>query len=119
MFYTIKRMVASVAGLGDPGARPPLTLGAVLSGTERDVANDYIPIEEAARRSGLHSNTIARLLRRGVLHGYKTSQGGRARWLVSIYSLRHYTDPINGFLLDMPGPKLFLSKLHEESSSQD
>lgn len=78
------------------------------------MANDYISIEEAARRSGLHTNTIARLLRRGVLRGYKASHGGRNRWLVSVHSLRHYTDPINGFLLDMPGPKLFLNKLYDE-----
>jgi hypothetical protein len=83
-------------------------------GTEQDVSSDYIPIEEAAQRSGLHSNTIARLLRRGILHGYKANDRGRSRWLVSVQSLRHYTDPINGFLLDMPGPKLFLSKLHED-----
>lgn len=87
--------------------------------TEQDVSSDYITIEEAAQRSGLHSNTIARLLRRGVLHGYKSNEAGRSKWLVSVYSLRHYTDPINGFLLDMPGPKLFLSKLHEDHNGQD
>ncbi len=89
-------------------------MGAAFWRTERDVAKDYITIEEAAQRSGLHTNTIARLLRRGVLHGYKASVHGRSRWLVSVHSLRHYTDPINGFLLDMPGPKLFLSKLHDD-----
>ena len=82
------------------------------------MSSDYITIEEAAQRSGLHSNTIARLLRRGVLHGYKASEAGRSKWLVSVYSLRTYTDPINGFLLDMPGPKLFLSKLHEEKDGR-
>ena len=79
-----------------------------------DVANDYISITEAARRFGLHANTIARLLRRGMLQGYKTtSQGGASRWLVSVHSLRRYTDPVTGFALDMPGPKLFLSRLDE------
>lgn len=78
------------------------------------MANNYISITEAAQRFGLHTNTIARLLRRGVLQGYKTTgQGGSSRWMVSIQSLRSYTDPINGFALDMPGPKLFLSKLDE------
>jgi hypothetical protein len=81
---------------------------------ERDVANDYIPIEEAARRSGLHINSIARLLRRGVLRGYKATSGGRNKWMVSVHSLRQYTDPINGFLLDQPGPRLFLSKLYDD-----
>jgi hypothetical protein len=80
-----------------------------------DVSNDYIPIEEAARRSGLHTNTIQRLLRKGVLRGFKMAYQGRSRWMVSIHSLRHYTDPINGFLLDMPGPKLFLSKLNDDA----
>ncbi len=79
--------------------------------------NNYISIVEAARRSGLHSNTIKRLLRSGRLRGYKTSVGGRNCWLVSVFSLRHYTDPLNGFLLDMPGPKLFLSKLDEEGGT--
>lgn len=85
----------------------------------KGVANDYIPIEEAARRSGLHTNTIQRLLRKGVLRGYKGSYQGRSKWMVSIQSLRHYTDPINGFLLDMPGPKIYLSKLNEEAGGPD
>jgi excisionase family DNA binding protein len=83
------------------------------------VANDYISIEEAARRSGLHTNTIQRLLRKGVLRGYKAASQGRSKWMVSIQSLRHYTDPINGFLLDMPGPKLYLSKLGDEAGGPD
>lgn len=90
-----------------------------LLGTERDVAKDYISIEEAAQWSGLHSNTIQRLLRRGVLQGYKTIQGRTRRWMVSVASLRQYADPINGFLLDMPGPRLFLSKLNEDRDDPD
>ena len=81
---------------------------------ERDVANDYITIEEAARRSGLHMTTIARLLRRGVLRGFKATSGKRHKWMVSVLSLRQYTDPINGFMLDQPGPRLFLSKLYDD-----
>lgn len=84
------------------------------------MANNYISITEAARRFGLHTNTIARLLRRGVLQGYKTtSQGGASRWMVSIQSLRSYTDPITGFALDMPGPKMFLSKLDEREEDEE
>jgi hypothetical protein len=75
--------------------------------------NDYIPLEEAAQRSGLHANTLKRLLRRGVIRGYKGRHAGRSRWLVSVISLRQYTDPVNGFLLDLPGPKLFLRKFDE------
>ena len=70
----------------------------------------YIPLEEAARQSGLHPNTLRRLLRDGVIHGYKANYQGRNRWLVSTLSLKNYTDPIIGFLLDLPGPKIFLKK---------
>ena len=71
----------------------------------------YIRLEEAARRSGLHPNTLRRLLREGVIRGYKGAYGGKQRWMVSTYSLKHYTDPVIGFLLDLPGPKIFLKKI--------
>ena len=74
------------------------------------MGNDYVPLEEAAERSGLHPNTLRRLLREGVIRGYKANYGGRQRWLVSVASLKHYTDPVVGFLLDLPGPKMFLKK---------
>ncbi len=75
------------------------------------VGDEYVILEEAARRSGLHTNTIQRLLQRGVLTGHKAIVRGRRRWLVSARSLRHYCDPINGFLLDLRGPKLYLRRL--------
>ena len=109
-------MGGPVIGLGDLGARLLLMVGGGPLGTERDVSREYIPIDEAARRSGLHSNTIARLMRRGVLRGFKATCEGHSRWMVSVQSLQHYTDPVNGFLLDMPGPKLFLNKLYEEQT---
>jgi hypothetical protein len=31
-----------------------------------------------------------------------------------VRSLRRYTDPIDGFLLDLPGPKLFLRRVEGE-----
>jgi len=74
------------------------------------VGNDYIPLEEAADLSGLHENTLRRLLREGVIRGYKAAVEGKQRWMVSAASLRDYTDPIQGFLLDLPGPKLFLRR---------
>ena len=74
------------------------------------MGNDYIPLEEAAQRSGLHLNTLRRLLRAGIIHGYKASYGGKRHWLVSASSLRRYTDPVVGFLLDLPGPKIFLKR---------
>jgi len=82
------------------------------------MGNDYIPLEEAAQRSGLHPNTLRRLLRKGEIHGYKASYGGKRHWLVSVASLKHYTDPVIGFLLDLPGPKIFLRK-SEAGSDQD
>lgn len=72
--------------------------------------HDYIPLDEAVRRSGLHPETLKRLLRGGVITGFKAAHGGRRRWLVSVLSLRQYADPVNGFLLDLPGPKLFLRR---------
>jgi hypothetical protein len=77
------------------------------------MSSDYVPIEEAAQLSGLHLNTLRRLLRVGVVRGYKLNHGGRQRWMVSVRSLQHYTDPITGFLLDLPGPKLYLRKRDE------
>ena len=71
---------------------------------------ELITLEVAAQRSGLHPNTIARLLRRGVLQGHKATQAGRCCWVVSVRSLRHYTDPISGELLYRPGPKVFLAR---------
>ena len=78
--------------------------------------DEYLLLDEAARRSGLHSHTIQRLLQHGRLSGYKTVVRGRLRWVVSARSLRYYTDPINGFLLDERGPKLYLRRLND---SQD
>jgi excisionase family DNA binding protein len=79
---------------------------------------DFITLEEAARRSGLHLNSLKRLLRQGVLRGFKTVHGGRRRWLVSMASLRQYTDPMTGWLLDMPGPKLFLKRAEEDPDKE-
>ena len=74
------------------------------------MGSDYIPLDEAARRSGLHPNTLRRLLRQGEIFGYKETEGRVTRWMVSVSSLEQYTDPIYGFLLELPGPKLFLTK---------
>jgi hypothetical protein len=82
------------------------------------VGDDYIPLDEAARWSGLHENTLRRLLREGIVRGYKTSEGGKQHWMVSVESLREYTDPFYGFLLDMPGPKLFLRR-RDEGDEED
>ena len=81
--------------------------------------NDYIPIEEAAQQSGLHINTLKRLLREGVIEGYKAIHQRKRRWMVSVASLRQYTDPVYGFLLDLPGPKLFLRRLDDDSEASD
>ena len=75
----------------------------------------YLTLDEAAQRSGLHRHTIQRLVRYGVIWGYKDSVGGRLRWMVSARSLRYYCDPINGFLLDLRGPKLYLRRVDDSS----
>ncbi len=72
--------------------------------------DDDLLLEAAARLSGLHPNTLRRLLRAGVVRGHKVTHRGRRRWVVSAASLKRYTDPFHGFLLDLPGPKLFLRR---------
>ena len=72
--------------------------------------NDYVSITEAAEHSGLHPNSLRRLLRQGEISGYKSSIEGKSRWRVSVSSLRRYTDPVDGLLLDRPGPKKFLAQ---------
>ena len=74
------------------------------------MSDDYVPLEEAAVRSGLHPNTLRRLLRERVIYGYKGNYRGKQHWLVSTMSLKQYTDPVVGFLLDLPGPKIFLKR---------
>jgi hypothetical protein len=78
------------------------------------VGNDFLSIEDAAARSGLHPNTIQRLLRQGKLEGFKEHHGGRYRWFVSVRSLDKYTNPWNGFLMDRPGPKIYLRRRDDD-----
>lgn len=70
----------------------------------------FVQLEEASSKSGLHPNTLRRLLRLGTIFGYKTSRTEHVRWMVSIRSLAAYTDPVYGIALDHPGPKVFLKK---------
>ena len=72
----------------------------------------WIELEEASRQSGLHPNTLRRLLRLGVIYGYNASFRGKCRWLVSGLSLKRYADPAYGLVLDNRGPKTFLLKSH-------
>ena len=83
------------------------------------MGDDFVTLDEAAELSGLHRNTLMRLLRQGVLRGYKTVWQGRMRWLVSVRSLRQYADPIEGFLLDLPGPKLFLRRIKDDDEEEE
>ncbi len=81
------------------------------------MGGDFISIDEAARRSGLHPNTIQRLLRQGKLEGYKEHHAGRLRWWVSVRSLDRYANPWTGFLMDRPGPKLYLTRREDQDDS--
>lgn len=83
------------------------------------MGGEYISIEEAAARSGLHPNTIQRLLRQGKLEGFKEHHGGQFRWLVAVWSLDSYTNPWNGFLMDRPGPKPYLRRQDEKDENKD
>jgi hypothetical protein len=78
------------------------------------MSEEFVRLEEASRRSGLHPNTLRRLLREGALHGYKAVHEGKQCWWVSAASLKRYTHPQSGFLLDLPGPKLFLKRREED-----
>lgn len=71
---------------------------------------DFIPIEEAVEVSGADEVTLKRLLYKGILWGQKKLVSGRWRWLVERRSLVSYFNRENGFALDLPGPKLFLSR---------
>jgi hypothetical protein len=83
------------------------------------MGDDYLPLVEAAEQSGLHENTLKRLLRQGIVAGRKAIHNGRRVWLVSITSLRRYTDPVEGFLLDLPGPKLFLRRRKQDEDEKE
>jgi excisionase family DNA binding protein len=78
------------------------------------VATEYLTLKQAAELSGLHVKTLMRLVRAGRLEGYKATLGGARRWYVSAESLSHYTDPFHGYLLDLPGPKLYLTRANDE-----
>ncbi|MBM4425505.1 MAG: helix-turn-helix domain-containing protein [Chloroflexi bacterium] len=71
---------------------------------------DYITLKEAARQSGLHENSLRRLLRSKEIEGYKRGWS----WMVSVRSLDNYADPVTGFLLELPGPKLFLTRREDK-----
>ena len=83
------------------------------------MGTDYVTLEEAAKLSGLHPNTLRRLLREGVIQGFKTAHEGKQHWLVSVASLKQYTDPVYGFMLDLPGPKLFLRRLDDSEEHEE
>jgi excisionase family DNA binding protein len=70
------------------------------------MSDNFISLKEAAKISGLHENSLRRLLRSKEIDGYKIGW----HWWVSTSSLSQYSDPIDRFLLDLRGPKLFLTK---------
>ena len=81
------------------------------------MGTEYLTLKQAAQRSGLHVKTLTRLMRTGKLDGYKANVGGYWRWYVSAESLSDYTDPYLGFLLDLPGPKLYLRRVNDEGEA--
>lgn len=76
--------------------------------------SDYVGVEEGARLSGLHPNTIRRLLRAGELRGRKARWRGRTRWMVSKRSLRDYVETAITFASERPGPRMYLKRWREE-----
>jgi hypothetical protein len=84
-------------------------------GLERQVfLGDYVGVEEAARLSGLHPNSIRRLLRAGRLSGRKGRWRGRTCWMVSRRSLREYVQTALTFASDRRGPRMFLKRWRDE-----
>ena len=81
--------------------------------------SEYLTLQQAAKLSGLHVKTLMRLVRAGTLVGYKANVGGARRWYISVESLSDYTDPYLGFLLDLPGPKLYLRRVNDEDEKND
>ena len=79
--------------------------------------SEYLTLEQAAKLSGLHVKTLMRLVRTGKLEGYKANVGGARRWYISAESLSDYSDPYLGFLLDLPGPKLYLRRVNDEDDA--
>ena len=75
---------------------------------------EYLTLEQAAKLSGLHVKTLMRLVRAGTIEGHKARIDGARRWYVSAESLSQYTDPFYGFLLDLPGPKLYLTRVNDD-----
>ena len=80
---------------------------------------EYLTLKQAAELSGLHVKTLMRLVRAGKLEGYKANVGGARRWYISANSLSEYTDPYLGFLLDLPGPKLYLRRVNDEGEKDN
>lgn len=71
----------------------------------------YLSLEEAARFSGFHPNSIKRILCTGQIYGYKEMVGSRRQWRVSRRSLERYCNAYE-FGFDRPGPKPTLSRLN-------
>ena len=81
------------------------------------MSRDYLTLKQAAALSGLHVKTLMRLVRTGKLDGHKATVDGVRRWYLSAKSLRDYTDPLRGYLLDLPGPKLYLRRVNDEEET--
>jgi hypothetical protein len=70
----------------------------------------FIPLEEAVEVSGAKLVTIKRLLHNNVLWGHKKNIADRLRWMVNRPSLLQRFNSETGFALDLPGPKIYLSR---------
>jgi hypothetical protein len=70
-----------------------------------------VVLEEALRLSGLHVDTLTRLLRAGTIKGQKAKHNHRLRWFVSLASLQAYLNEENLFLSSRTGPKMHLRRI--------
>ena len=74
----------------------------------------YVVLEEALRLSGLHADTLTRLLRTGMIKGKKAVYQRRLRWFVSVASLSAYLNEENVFMSARTGPKMHLRRITDK-----
>ena len=67
----------------------------------------WLPIRDAAQRSGATEGQLRAALRRGRLHGRKMGEGKRGFWLVRLTDVQRYfaEEPPAGYARSPRGPR--------------
>lgn len=82
------------------------------------MGTDYVKLKEAQRISGMHPDTLKRLLRSGEIRGFKATDDGRHRWFVSLRSLNQYREASTAFMSTLP-PRRFYLKPRERPETDE